>query len=720
MEGDLQPGDPSQIGPYRLLAVLGSGGMGRVYLGRSPAGRLVAVKVIRAELAADQDFRVRFRREVAAARQVSGLYTASVVDADVDGRLPWLATAYVPGQSLADAVTRGGALPPDELRVLALGLAEGLAAIHAAGLVHRDLKPSNVLLSDDGPRVIDFGISRAMEASALTVTGVIIGTPGFMSPEQAEGRAAGPASDVFSLGAMLAFAATGRGPFGGGEAAALLYRVVHAAPGLDGVPTEFRALIGKCLAKDPNERPPPAGIIAELRDASPAERPQPDVASLPPVTEEPASAAAWPPTVDAPGPGTPPSPAMAAGRPRRRQAFWVTASAGTTVAAAAAIVITLAVLSPPSAAPRSSARPPGTAAGSIPPSRGRPGTASPVGRAGQSVKRYAFGSPDDIINDGAHIWVADDPATGTGSVTEIDARTGARIRVLSGPHITDPSALASDGAHIWVANGGHSIDEFNASDGTWVRTLLPLSAYPAPADPDGLLPTGGRLWMAQPTLTAQVQTVSGVYRDTAAWVVNVSDGSIVASLGLGAHGLGGVNSMAAADSQVWIATGGGGIVSAPGASADFSGLIEYNASSGSFVRAIPVGAFQDMLDVSGMAIYGDHIWIMDADAGSMVEVSAASGAVERSVSLATSRSGAGNNSSTMHSIVTYGPHMLVAWGDSVTELDAATGAVVRTFTGASYGLNGAVAIAVAENQAWVASARGGSGNNGSVTEFPVT
>src|SRR5438034_576062 len=211
MMRELQPGDPQLIGPYRLRGRLGAGGMGRVYLGLSPGGRAVAVKVIRADLAQDSEFRARFRREVAVARTVSGLFTAPVIDADVEAPVPWLATAYVPGPSLADAVSQHGPLPAASVLALARGLAEALSAIHAAGVVHRDLKPANVLLAEDGPRLIDFGISRAIEASVLTHTGLVVGSPGFMSPEQAEGREVGPPSDVFSLGAVLAFAATGQG-----------------------------------------------------------------------------------------------------------------------------------------------------------------------------------------------------------------------------------------------------------------------------------------------------------------------------------------------------------------------------------------------------------------------------------------------------------------------------------------------------------------------------
>ena len=263
LEG-LQSGDPRWAGPYRLLGRLGNGGMGQVFLGRSAGGRPVAVKVIRADLAGDVNFRARFRQEVASARKVSGLFTVLVVDADVDGQMPWLATAYVAGPSLAEVVTGHGKLPAGTVLALAAGLAEGLHAIHAAGVVHRDLKPSNVLLADDGPRVIDFGVSRAAEASVLTHTGAVVGSPGFMSPEQAEGGEVGPASDMFSLGAVLTFAATGEGPFGTGSTAALIYRVVHGQPSLDQLPAPVRPLVERCLAKDPGDRPTAGEVLAEL------------------------------------------------------------------------------------------------------------------------------------------------------------------------------------------------------------------------------------------------------------------------------------------------------------------------------------------------------------------------------------------------------------------------------------------------------------------------
>jgi serine/threonine protein kinase len=243
--------------------------MGRVYLGRSPGGRQVAIKVIRPELAEDADFRTRFGREVSAARKVSGIFTASVVDADLDGPMPWLATSYIAGPSLADAVASRGPMPESTVLRLAAGLAEGLSAIHAAGVVHRDLKPSNVLLADDGPRLIDFGISRSMETSALTQTGTVVGSPGFMSPEQTRGREVGPPSDIFSLGAVLTFAATGEGPFGQGSTVALLYRVVSSQPNTAGLPGGLRLMIEHCLAKDPRQRPTAAQLLAWLSEPPP-------------------------------------------------------------------------------------------------------------------------------------------------------------------------------------------------------------------------------------------------------------------------------------------------------------------------------------------------------------------------------------------------------------------------------------------------------------------
>ncbi|MEU6687611.1 serine/threonine-protein kinase [Streptomyces sp. NPDC046832] len=257
--------EPTVVGPYRLLGRLGSGGMGRVYLGRSAGGRTVAVKIVHPHFALDEEFRARFRREVEAARRVGGAWTAPVLDADPGARVPWVATAYAAGPSLSSAVADGGPLPAHTVRALGAGLAEALAAVHELGLVHRDVKPSNVLLTLDGPLLIDFGIARATDGTAsLTSTGVSIGSPGYMSPEQILGKGVTGAADVFSLGAVLAYAATGEPPFPGDSSAALLYKVVHEEPELGLLDGELRSLTAACLAKDPAARPAPAELARRL------------------------------------------------------------------------------------------------------------------------------------------------------------------------------------------------------------------------------------------------------------------------------------------------------------------------------------------------------------------------------------------------------------------------------------------------------------------------
>ncbi|WP_225825913.1 serine/threonine-protein kinase [Streptomyces naphthomycinicus] len=261
----LEVDEPATVGPYRLLGRLGSGGMGRVYLGRSAGGRTVAVKIVHPHFALDEEFRARFRREVAAARRVGGAWTAPVLDADPDAPVPWVATAYAAGPSLAAAVTDGGPLPAHTVRALGAGLAEALTAVHELGLVHRDVKPSNVLLTLDGPLLIDFGIARATDGTAsLTSTGVSIGSPGYMAPEQILGKGATGAADLFSLGAVLVHAATGEAPFRGDSSAALLYKVVHEEPELGALTGELRELAAACLAKDPAARPAPAELSRRL------------------------------------------------------------------------------------------------------------------------------------------------------------------------------------------------------------------------------------------------------------------------------------------------------------------------------------------------------------------------------------------------------------------------------------------------------------------------
>ncbi|MEU1517725.1 PQQ-binding-like beta-propeller repeat protein [Streptomyces sp. NPDC005811] len=253
----LHKDDPRTLGGYRIVDRLGAGGMGVVYRARSRSGREVALKVVHAQYAADAVFRARFRQEIAAVRRVSGAFTAPVVDVDPEAPRPWMATQYVPGRSLADRIREGGPIRGPEIRLVALGLVEALRDIHRAGVVHRDLKPANVLMAEDGPRVIDFGISRAAENhNTLTETGQMIGTPPFMSPEQfTDARSVGPASDVFSLGALLAYSLTGRGPFDADSPYLTAYRVVHHEPVLEGVARPLRTVLERCLAKEAKDRP---------------------------------------------------------------------------------------------------------------------------------------------------------------------------------------------------------------------------------------------------------------------------------------------------------------------------------------------------------------------------------------------------------------------------------------------------------------------------------
>jgi serine/threonine protein kinase len=266
-QAPLRRWDPERIGPYAVLGRLGSGSMGQVFLGRSAAGRLVAVKTIRPELAEEAGFRTRFAQEVAAARKVSGVFTAAVVEADPEADLPWLATAYVPAPSLSRLVLACGPLPADSVRWLAAGCAEALASIHGAGIVHRDLKPSNVLVAPDGPRVIDFGVARAAERMGRTTSRGAVGTPSYMAPEQArDTREASVASDVYSLGATLLFAATGHPPYAGATVMDVLARLATEEPDLSGLPDELSELIVGCLDRVPRNRPTSTAMLVQLGD----------------------------------------------------------------------------------------------------------------------------------------------------------------------------------------------------------------------------------------------------------------------------------------------------------------------------------------------------------------------------------------------------------------------------------------------------------------------
>ncbi|MFJ6690170.1 PQQ-binding-like beta-propeller repeat protein [Streptomyces sp. NPDC091294] len=490
----LQTGDPERVGPYRIVARLGSGGMGRVYLAGSPGGRAAAVKVVHEELAEDPAFRRRFGREVAAAQRVSGPFTAPVVDADPDADLPWLATAYVPGVALGTAVAAHGVWPERSVRALGSGLAEALDAIHRADVVHRDLKPSNVLLAPDGPRVIDFGISVAADDTKLTTTGAVVGSPGYLPPEQLVGREVGPPGDVFALGALLAYAATGTGPFGGGPAHGVNYRVVHEDPDLGRVPDGLAEVVARCLAKDPRQRPGVPELVAELGrwEAADGTRgtftagtwlPAPvaaDVAALgaEPLPQAPAQATAAPPAdADLPtvtvGPaptavatarlGTPPPAPSSDTRPRG------TARQRTAVLAAAGAFVVLAVVAGlllPRAFSGSSGRGNGTES-----------SGSPTAAAKQLAVRELWSSDQDL-------WqpvLADGKVVGKGKddlLHAVDAESGDAVWTYP-----DPSASSLEGVSdgVVVATGGEKgTIRGIALDGGKQVWSVPAEAHTAP------------------------------------------------------------------------------------------------------------------------------------------------------------------------------------------------------------------------------------------------
>jgi serine/threonine protein kinase len=264
----LLSGDPVSVGAYRISGRLGAGGMGVVYLGHSRGGRRVAVKLIRGELASDPEFRTRFRREVAAARQVHSAYTAPVIDADTEADKPWLATVFVPGPSLAQRVAADGPLQLAEAWALGAGLAEALGAIHLSGVVHRDLKPANVILADDGPRVIDFGIARAAAGTVVTRTGVLVGSPSYMAPEYVRGQDAGPSADIFALAGTVSFAVTGKAPYGDGPAEVILMRLLHESPDLSDIDPQLAAVLKLALAPDPQARPDAATLLSIFADGA--------------------------------------------------------------------------------------------------------------------------------------------------------------------------------------------------------------------------------------------------------------------------------------------------------------------------------------------------------------------------------------------------------------------------------------------------------------------
>jgi serine/threonine protein kinase len=449
---ELQPDDPGRIGPYRIRGILGAGGMGRVFLGMSADGEQVAVKVIRADLASDPEFRARFRREVTVARKVSSRFTAPLIGADVDGTVPWLATAYVTGPSLAEAVAQRGPLPVTSLLELAAGLAEGLSAIHAAGVIHRDLKPSNVLLAQDGPRVIDFGISVAAETSPLTRTGLLIGSPGYMSPEQVEGREVGTASDIFSLGAVLAFAATGEAPFGSGSAPTLAYRAVYRQVNLDRVPAEVRGLIDRCLAKDPGRRPAARDLMfAAGADAMPVPTECWEPAQVTRTVTALAAGQGGPRTVTSArlSPGAQPAPGRP-GRRRQRRPLAVASVVVAILAASAAGGVAVAGCTPQTSGVHSVSSPiasaPTTSTPSIAPSTSPTAIASPSASASVTPTASATVTPTASATATPSASASAGPtatATGTPTPSPTATASGTPTATATATASTTPTAITT-------------------------------------------------------------------------------------------------------------------------------------------------------------------------------------------------------------------------------------------------------------------------------------
>ncbi|MBL1104785.1 protein kinase [Streptomyces sp. 5-8] len=360
-----------RIGGYLVERKLGEGGMGTVYLARTRGGRAVALKVAKAELAADPVFRERFRSEVEAARAVGGFHTAPVVDAALDGDPLWLATAYIPGPTLAERLAAEGAMDEPRLRALGAALAEALESIHSCGLVHRDLKPGNIIMAADGPRVLDFGISRAVESNRLTATGTAFGTPGFLAPEQALGHDVTGAADVFALGAVLV-AAAGGSPWGEGTPMGLMYRSVHEPPDVSAVPAALVDVVSACLAKEPADRPSPSALLDLLTDADADTDPGPsDTPPYPPTLTASPAPATPAPAPSAAAPSTPvPAPAVVA--PSTPVPAPAVVAPSTPVPAPAVVAPSTPVPAPAVVAPPPPATPPQPPLGSAAPSYQQP------------------------------------------------------------------------------------------------------------------------------------------------------------------------------------------------------------------------------------------------------------------------------------------------------------------------------------------------------------
>jgi serine/threonine protein kinase/outer membrane protein assembly factor BamB len=551
------------VGDYRLLARLGTGGMGTVYLGRSPGGRAVAVKVVQARFGRDAHYRARFRREVTAAQTVTGAFTAALLDAAPDAEVPWLVMEYLPGQSLREAVGSYGGFPPTPLRLLAAALAEALADIHRAGLVHRDLKPGNIMLTARGPRVIDFGIARPVDATAITLPGALLGTPGFMSPEQASGGLAGPAGDVFALGAVLVFAATGQEPFTAEDRAATLERVRMARTDLGGITDRgLRALVTACLRREPERRPSAAAVLHRLGEPAASVHgtgwlPAPLAeaidrcvarAELPPnpaaAMDELAVQGAWPGETTADPSAVTAGSSAGSGNtgsrsPSRRSLLL--AAAAVPVAAGAAVALAKSVLSA-----SDDRQAPPSSSSSRSPSRSRTTTARPA----VATRRWKTKVIDDdrhhpdLYNAGDVVVAA---SSGQNDVRALDPRTG---RILW-------SRAADTSGNDFVTAGTDAVYLFGARDGDSTEDFVLRAVHPAsgatrwtsrvPFFPWGTTTTGSVLCVAHGNEIRALGAEDGQPRWTAQATANAS---FTASAGLVVAGGDDLTAMSAASGRI--------------------------------------------------------------------------------------------------------------------------------------------------------------------------
>ncbi|MFC4942777.1 protein kinase domain-containing protein [Pseudonocardia sp. GCM10023141] len=543
MLSDLAAGDPAQLGPFRLLGRLGAGGMGQVFLGRTEAGRLAAVKVVHPHLAGDPQFRARFTREITTAARVRGPGIAAVVGADPDGARPWLATEYVTGAPLDELVEGTGPLPEPAVVAIAARLAEALAALHAAGVVHRDIKPSNVLLAADGPRLIDFGIAHAVDATRITQTGHAIGTPAYMSPEQALGDVTGPASDVFSLASVLTFAATGSGPFGTATSpVVMLLRITDQQPNLARLPTGLRTLLEPCFARQPAARPSSRDLVGRLAPRPGAEAPtmllSPAARALLTETRDHVAAVA----TMIPRGAAAAVPAPAPHQPRRRRPWLVVAAA---LVAVAAVVSGVVLITRPGGGPGT----PGPAATSSPAAPATPGEphqvaslqvgsgpagvavapdgarayvrnytgrdVSVIDTAGRSVTATIGvpGSPYGVAvsPDGARLYILQL----SGFVSVLDAATSGVLATVPVGEQPQGIVLAPDGSRAYVPNNrGNSVTVIDTASNT-VAATVPVGAGPQAA---AITPDGRSLWVFSydAKQLAVLDTASNTVRTTVA------------------------------------------------------------------------------------------------------------------------------------------------------------------------------------------------------------